>query len=169
MYNEIVYHEYAKDKEEGWESVSLPPYTELVGKRIAAFDYGLKRIGFAVCDELHITVTPRGVFQNDDRLWEYVFEALHHYRVDAVVIGVPYRHDNTSSPMIEATQEFARDFESRIALPVYLYDEAFSSRKAADLMMAGGMRKKKRRQKGATDRVAAAVILREFLDEASSQ
>lgn len=164
-----MYNEYATDQEEGCSIVSLPSYVELVGKRVAAFDYGLKRIGFAVCDELHITVTPRAVIQNDSRLWENVFDMLQRYKVEAVVIGVPYRHDNTSSPMIEATQEFAQDFESRISLPVYLYDEAFSSRKAAALMMAGGMPKKKRRQKGATDRVAAAVILREFLDETSNQ
>lgn len=147
----------------------IPPYTAIQGKRIAAFDYGLKRIGFAVCDELHITVTPRGVFDNDERLWGTINEALGGNRVEAVVIGIPYRHDNTVSPMMEAAHDFAIEFGSRIYLPVYLYDEAFSSRKAQALMVAGGMKKKKRRQKGSTDRVAAAVILREFLDEAAGR
>lgn len=147
----------------------IPPYIEIQGKRIAAFDYGLKRIGFAVCDELHITVTPRGVFENDERLWGSITEALGEHRVEAVVIGIPYRHDNTVSPMMEAAHDFAVEFGSRIHVPVYLYDEAFSSRKAQALMVAGGMKKKKRKQRGSTDRIAAAVILREFLDETAGR
>ncbi len=140
-------------------------YEHIRGKRVAAFDVGMKRIGFAVSDELHITATPRAVFETGDALWNDIATAIRLNRVDVVVVGVPYRHDGETTPMIEATRVFAREIETRLGLPVYLYDESFSSRNASALMVSGGMRKKKRRAKGATDRAAAAVILREFLDE----
>ncbi len=116
-------------------------------------------------DELHITATPRAVFETGDALWNEIATAIRLNRVDAVVVGVPYGHDNETTPMIEAAKVFAQEIETRSGLPVYLYDESFSSRNASALMVSGGMRKKKRREKGATDRAAAAVILREFLDE----
>ena len=140
-------------------------YEHIRGKRVAAFDVGMKRIGFAVSDELHITATPRAVFQTGESLWHEIAVALRMNRVDVVVVGVPYRHDEQSTPMIEAAQAFAHEVEARYGLPVYLFDESFSSRNASSLMVSGGMKKKKRRAKGATDRAAAAVILREFLDE----
>lgn len=146
-------------------------FSDLKGKRVAAFDVGMKRIGFAVSDELHITATPRDVFDASlgAVLWENIASALRTNRVDVIVVGVPYRHDGEISPMMEATQVFAREVEVRYGLPVYLYDESFSSRRASSIMVSSGMKKKKRREKGATDRTAAAVILREFLDEAGGR
>lgn len=140
-------------------------YQDIKGKRVAAFDVGLKRIGFAVSDELHITATPRAVFQTVDSLWEDIARALKLNRVDVVVVGVPYQQDGEMSTMVEATQAFAADLGARTGMPVYLYDESFSSRTASALMVLSGMKKKKRREKGTVDRTAAAVILRNFLDE----
>jgi putative Holliday junction resolvase len=137
----------------------------LKGKRIGALDFGLKRIGFAVCDELHIVVSPRGFFENTPELWQHLAEAFAKERLGAVVVGVPYRTDGTRTNIIDAVERFVDALRSRTALPVLTMDEAFSSRGAVQTMVRSGVKKKRRAEKGRTDAVAAAIILRDFLEE----
>jgi putative Holliday junction resolvase len=144
-------------------------HLSLRGKRIAALDYGTKRVGFAVCDELHITVSPRGFFDNDESnpelLWKQLAEAFAWERVGAILVGVPYRVDGAQTSVIEAIERFVGELHRRFALPVFTIDESFSSRRAVQTMVATGIKKKQRAAKGRTDAVAAALMLREFLEE----
>ncbi len=137
----------------------------LKGKRIGAVDYGLKRIGFAVCDELHITTSPRGVLQNTPDIWDNLLAAFAHERLGAVIVGVPYRVDGATTPFIETIEKFIVELRVRSGLLIIAVDESFSSRHAMQSMVASGVKKKQRAQKGRTDEVAAALILRDFLEE----
>jgi putative Holliday junction resolvase len=141
----------------------------LKGKRIGAIDYGLKRVGFAVCDEMHILASPRGFFANNteqpEKLWSELVVAVERERLGAVVVGVPYRLDGAQTPVIEAIERFVEEAKRRLALPVFTIDESFSSRNAVRTMVSSGVKKKQRAAKGRTDAVAAALILRDFLEE----
>lgn len=133
-----------------------------------ALDYGDARIGVAVCDELHIVVSTRPVIQNDEHVWTSITRRLSDDRIDMIVVGVPRRHDDTTSPIIERCEQFIVELRTRVGVDVIETDEAFSTQRAHEIMRSGGMSKKRRQQKGVKDQVAAAVILRDFLQEHAS-
>lgn len=137
----------------------------LHGKRIMALDYGEKRTGVAVCDELHIVVSSRPIIETDDRLVERLSQQIHTDRIQAVIVGVPEHHDGRLTPIIEKILAFVSVLREQMSIPVLTYDEAFSTRDARAVMVASGMKKKKRQTKGVKDQVAAAIILQRVLDE----
>ncbi len=138
---------------------------EIEKKRIAALDYGLARIGMAVCDEFHISVNTRPVIPNNEQMWEILLDQLRRDRIDLVLVGVPFKLDGTSSPIIEAIQTFIAELRTRIQIPVVEVDESFSTSRAREIMLGSGMKHKRRSTKGTKDAVAAAVILSDFLEE----
>jgi putative Holliday junction resolvase len=138
---------------------------ELRGKRIGALDYGQKRIGFAVCDELHIIASPRGFFASTLNLVGELLTAFERERLGAIIVGMPFQHDDSESPMMQEIHTFIDELREQTTLPVYVVDEAYSSREARQTMIHSGKKKRHRAEKGRTDEVAAALILREFLRE----
>jgi putative Holliday junction resolvase len=137
----------------------------LRGKRIMALDYGDARIGVAICDELQIVVSTRPVILNDDAVWTTIERRIQDDRINMIVVGVPRRHDDTSSPIIERCVQFIMHLRERTGIEVVEMDEAFSTQRARDIMRSSGMSKKRRQLKGVKDQVAAAVILRDFIEE----
>lgn len=138
----------------------------LKGLRLAGIDYGLKRVGCAVTDELHITFNPKLLLDpNKDDFWEKLLDFLNNDNIGAIVVGVPYRDDDIENPLIDTIKIFIDQLKEKSGLDVYEQDESFSSVGAASLMVSMGKKKKKRAEKGQKDMVAAAIILRDFLKE----
>lgn len=142
---------------------------DIKGKKIGAIDYGKKRIGFAKCDIFHVTVTPVTTFiTTDANYFEDIINTIQNENIDALVIGIPLLHDNSESAISEEIKIFAEKLKRITGLNVYFQDEAYSSKIAVQTMVEIGSKKKKRRTKGSTDRFAAAIILRDFLQENES-
>jgi putative Holliday junction resolvase len=138
----------------------------LKGKRLGALDYGRKRVGFAVCDELHIVVSPRRVFDfSSDTFWEEILGELTSEKIAALVVGVPYRLDEQETDVISEIFAFINDLKEKTGLEVFEFDESFSTVRSAETMLAIGKKKKKRAEKGNKDKIAAAIILRDFIQE----
>lgn len=137
----------------------------LKNKRIAAIDYGTRRIGLAVCDHLHITVTPK---QTIDSQHENKIDALLQFikkeKIEALVIGIPFREDSRNDEFIHEIRDFAHLIQELTDLNVYEYDESYSTVSATQTMIEIGHKKKKRRVKANKDMIAAAIILRSFLE-----
>ncbi|MFM8770479.1 MAG: Holliday junction resolvase RuvX [Candidatus Kapaibacterium sp.] len=140
----------------------------LRGKRLMAFDFGLKRIGVAVCDELHIIVSTRPVIDNTPQVLDEVKRRVMQERCEALFIGVPRLHDDRSTPIIEAALAFISSVREHVSIPVFEVDEAFSTQEARQRMIRSGMKKKQRQQRGVKDQFAAAVILDGVLEELRS-
>jgi len=140
----------------------------LRGKRLCALDVGMKRIGVAVCDELHIVVSTRPIIENTPTAIEELQQRCAADRIDALIIGVPRLHDDRVTPIIEAIQQFIERVRQAVSLPVYEADEAFSTKEARSIMVSSGVKKKKRQTTGVKDQMAAAVILRDVLEEIRS-
>jgi putative Holliday junction resolvase len=140
---------------------------ELQGKRIVALDFGLRRIGWAVCDELHLSVTPGGVLQyRHADFWERLQAILTAERAELILVGMPAGSDSPrTAPVIAALRQFVAQLRQRFPLPVFVYDETGSTRQAHETMRQLGIPRKKREQRGQADRMAAAVILWSFLQE----
>lgn len=140
----------------------------LRGKKLCALDYGERRIGVAVCDEMHVVVSTRPIIDNTPDVLEKVLERCTADRIEAIIVGVPWHHDDRSTPIIERILEFVTELRLKASIPVIEADEAFSTKEARMIMVGNGTKKKKRQTKGVKDQVAAAVILRDVIEEIHS-
>ena len=135
-------------------------------KRLVCIDFGLKRCGIAVCDEFHITSSPRGLLiYNSAGFWNELINILLNEKPAAIIVGVPIRLDGLKTKLIEEIEKFIVELSVKSNLEVISYDESFSSKIATQTMIEIGIKKKKRSRKGSTDKIAACVILRDFLNE----
>jgi putative Holliday junction resolvase len=133
------------------------------GSRILALDYGTKRVGVALSDELGWTAQPLETFERRtlDRDVAHVASLVQAHSVREVVLGFPLQLDGREGPAIQAMRTFAEHLERGLPVPLVLWDERLTTKAAEDLLIAANVSRKKR--KGAVDRVAAAILLQSYL------
>lgn len=133
--------------------------------RILGLDYGSRRIGVAISDELGMTA--QGVAtvarKNRETDLEAIAALVRRYAVEKIVIGYPLRLDGSEGIQCEKINRFARRLEDRFSLPVLLRDETLTTVEAEEILRDRGVRPEKRRE--VIDRVAAAIILQGYLDK----
>ncbi|PSB57350.1 Holliday junction resolvase RuvX [Chamaesiphon polymorphus] len=135
--------------------------------RVAALglDVGSKRIGVAGCDGLGLIATGittiwRSSFQEDiAQLTQIIAER----EVEILVIGLPYTMDGKIGSQAKQVQKFARRVAAEIALPIEYVDERLTSYAAEQMMKDANISVSQ--NKATIDRIAAAVILQQWLDE----
>lgn len=151
----------------------------LLGRdRILAVDYGRVRIGLAIADaETRMAqplTTMERINRNEDmrRLRELVREQ----GVKQIVVGLPLRLDGSRGEMAEEVERFAERVRKQIGVPVEMADERLTSWEAERLLeevqgrfihdekLTGGKKPAKSQARMTVDAVAAAVILKEYLD-----
>ena len=131
--------------------------------RILALDYGTKRIGVALSDELGWTAQPLETFERRtvDRDIAQIAALVRSHEVARVILGLPLQLDGRQGPAIEAMREFTAKLEAGLPVPLVLWDERLTTKAAEDLLIAADVSRKKR--KGAVDRIAAAILLQSYL------
>jgi putative Holliday junction resolvase len=132
--------------------------------RILGLDYGGRRIGVAICDELGITAQGAAIINRKNREADLdaVADLVRRYDIERIVIGYPLRLDGSEGIQCEKINRFCRRLEARLSLPVIRRDETLSTKEAEEILRRIGSRPKKR--KGIVDRVAASIILQGYLD-----
>ncbi|MBN2516141.1 MAG: Holliday junction resolvase RuvX [Deltaproteobacteria bacterium] len=132
--------------------------------RILGIDYGSKRLGLAVCDELGLTAQGLTTItrKNRERDLEEIETVIKQYHVEKIVVGFPLRLDGTEGIQCEKVNRFVDILESRFLLPIVKWDETLSTREAEQILIEANMSRKKR--KGVVDKLAAAIILQGYLD-----
>ncbi|NPU83273.1 MAG: Holliday junction resolvase RuvX [Syntrophaceae bacterium] len=132
--------------------------------RILGLDYGEKRIGVAVSDELGITAQGLTVLERKNRRadMEALRRLIEEYEVEKIVVGYPVRMDGTKGIQCEKVDRFARRLEETFGLPVLLQEELLTTKEAEEILRAAGTGRKKR--KAVVDKLAAVLILRSYLD-----
>lgn len=139
---------------------------KIKGKRLAAFDWGAVRVGWAVCDELHIVVSTKGVFmQQSPTFWADILNGIEKEKIELILVGIPIRVDEETTPVIKKIKKFISSLQHRTQLEVIEVDEAFTSKRAKETLIEIGTRRKQRQDKTKLDEVSAAIMLREFLLE----
>lgn len=136
-----------------------------------AIDYGQKRVGFAVTDELQICANPLDtipVAQAFDFLKKY----LQTEKVDVIVIGEPRKLDNTPSDSTRYIEPFVNRLRKELpnispTTTIARVDERFTSRMAFQSMIDAGLKKKDRQNKALIDKVSAAIILQTYMEQQS--
>ena len=131
--------------------------------RILALDYGTKRIGVALSDELGWTAQPLETFERRtlDRDIAHIASLVKSHEVGKVVLGLPLQLDGRQGPAIHAMREFVAKLEEGISVPIVRWDERMTTKAAEELLIAADVSRKKR--KGTVDRVAAAILLQSYL------
>ena len=132
--------------------------------RILAIDYGQKRVGLAVTDELQMIANGLTTIHVKD-IWTYLTNYFKTENVDKVVIGEPKDMSGRPSDASRVIEPFVKGFKRKYPdIEVYRFDERFTSKIAMDSMIAGGLSKSKRQNKELVDTISATLILQSFME-----
>jgi len=135
--------------------------------RILCIDYGRKRCGVAVTDSLRIVANGIDTVPAA-RLIDWLRSYTSRENVDLIIVGRPTTlRGEPSESMTYITPFVARLRKELPDIPVEFFDERFTSTLAHKAMLDGGMRQKARRDKATVDRIAAAIILNDYLQSKS--
>ncbi len=135
-----------------------------MGSRILALDYGTKRIGVALSDELGWTAQPLETIERRtlDRDLAHIQQLVQIHEVKQVLVGLPLRLTGEVGPAAQGVQGFVARLSEALSVPVVTWDERLTTKEAEDLLIAADVSRKKR--KGVVDRVAAAILLQGYLE-----
>ncbi|MBQ7210951.1 MAG: Holliday junction resolvase RuvX [Paludibacteraceae bacterium] len=132
--------------------------------RILAIDYGRKRTGLAVTDPAQMIASPLETIATAE-LPSWLDEYFRKEQVETVVIGMPRRMNNQPSESYTYIEPFIRMFRKRFPqVDLQTFDERFTSVLAHRAMIEGGMKRKQRQDKTVVDKIAACIILEDYLN-----
>jgi len=131
--------------------------------RILAIDFGVKRTGIAVTDELQIIASGLTTVPTDELL-SFLENYFNEEDVALVIVGEPKRMNNENSAVESSILEFINKFETKFSdIPLQRVDERFTSKMAFQTMIDGGLKRKQRKDKGLIDKISATIILQSYL------
>ena len=131
--------------------------------RILAIDYGSKRTGIAVTDELQLIASGLTTVQTHG-LMPFLSTYFSGQKVDTIVIGEPTQRDGAPSSIEGNIQNFIKGFSLKFPnIAIVRVDERFTSKMAFQTMIDSGLKKKQRQNKALVDEISATIILQQFL------
>jgi putative Holliday junction resolvase len=133
---------------------------------VLALDPGARRIGVAISDPTGTLAQPLETIERPgprstahlDRVAALVRE----HGVERIVIGLPLHMDGSAGAEAEAARRLGAEIAERTGVPVDYQDERWTTREAERTLRDLGT--KGRKLRGQADRVAAALVLRTWLD-----
>jgi len=133
-------------------------------RRILAIDYGRKRIGLALSDELQLTAQPLLVLKRVNRRDDLrrLRDVCRTQGVARILVGHPLHISGETGEMAEEAARFAARLRKELGIEVDLVDERLTSWEAAQMMAETAS--SSRRRASSLDDVAAAIFLREYLE-----
>ena len=132
--------------------------------RILAIDYGQKRVGLAVTDELRMIAGSLATVHSKDVI-TFLKDYTTREKVDCFVVGYPLTMQNQLSESARFTEPFVKQLQKTFpGIPVERIDERFTSKMASAAILQSGAKKKDRQNKGLVDKVSAVIILQSYLE-----
>lgn len=137
--------------------------------KILGLDYGDRRIGVSISDDLGWTAQGLEVIERRKEGQDLlrIAELVKQYGVEEIVVGLPKNMNGTIGPRGELCQAFASELNEKFQLPIHLWDERLSTVAAERTLLEADVSRKKR--KGVVDKLAAALILQNYLDSKSKR
>jgi putative Holliday junction resolvase len=133
--------------------------------RVAAIDYGRKRIGIAICDAHRILSSPLCVrITTGDAAADAAFfrQLATDEGIAGFVVGLPVHADGSDSRMSVEVERFGGWLATETGLPVVFHDERYSSREASGLLAGSGLSRGRKKER--SDAIAAHVVLSAWLE-----
>lgn len=148
-----------------WAKVGLKlNYLLCTMPRIIAIDYGTKRCGIAVTDNLQITANPLDTL-HPEQLFDFFTTYFQENEVSTLVVGAPFRMSGEASKVESEIVGFIRKFKKQYPeIQVEREDERFTSKMASQTIASLGIPKNKRKDKSLVDKMSATLILQSFLN-----
>ena len=136
--------------------------------RILAIDYGIKRCGIAVTDELQIIASGLDTVPTKE-IFSFLTRYVKEENVETFVVGEPKQMNNTVSESHNIIETFVSKLKTTFPkIPVERVDERFTSKMAFQSMIDGGLKKKQRQNKALIDQVSATIILQSYMEKRNS-
>ena len=133
--------------------------------RILALDYGTKRTGVAVTDELQIIASGLTTVETG-KLLPFLKEYFTNESVDLVIVGEPKQKDGNHSNVEEHILKFITKFNHAFPeMNMERMDERFTSKMAFQTMIDSGLNKRQRQNKALVDEISATIILQDYLNK----
>jgi putative Holliday junction resolvase len=132
--------------------------------RLLGLDFGTKRIGVALSDEMGWTAQGLTTIQRQGNRKdiEKIGRLVEEHGVEGIVLGLPYNMDGSEGKAAEAVRKFAALLEERLKITVHLWDERLSSWEAEGILKEAEVKPRKRKQ--VVDKLAATLILKSYLE-----
>ncbi len=131
--------------------------------RILAIDYGQKRTGIAVTDELQIIASGLTTIPSNTAI-DFLKDYFAKEKVEAVHIGEHKQMHGQPSESASIIKGFVTHFTNHFPdMKVIRVDERFTSKMAFQTMIDSGLSKKQRQNKGLIDEISATIMLQDYL------
>ena len=132
--------------------------------RLLAIDYGTKRTGIAVSDQLKIIANGLTTIPTHT-LFDFLTDFFGKEDVEKVIIGLPKQVNNELSQNMRHIKPFVEKFKKTYPqIPIEYYDERFTSKIAQQVILDGGVKKKDRQNKSLIDKISATIILQDYME-----
>jgi putative Holliday junction resolvase len=133
--------------------------------RILALDYGLKRTGLAVTDDLQIIASGLKTVPTKE-IFTFLENYLEIEEVELFLVGEPKQMNYTASEVEKHIAPFIKRLNLKFPkIPIQRIDERFTSKMAFQAMIDGGLKKKQRQNKALIDQISATIILQTYLEQ----
>jgi putative Holliday junction resolvase len=135
-----------------------------MSRRVVAVDLGTRRIGVAVTDGLGLTAQPHATIarHGGQRDLDAIAAVVREVDAERLVLGLPLGPGGEVGRPARSVQAFAERLRAVLPVPVELVDESYSTVEAEEVLLQADLSRARRKQ--VVDRLAAAVILRRWLD-----
>jgi putative Holliday junction resolvase len=132
--------------------------------RILAIDYGKKRVGLAVTDEMKIIANSIGTLHSQEVI-NFLIKYVSKENVECFVVGEPKQMDYSESESVKYIEPFIKQLKKVFPdIPVKRFDERFTSKMALQTMIDAGLKKKDRQNKALVDSISATIILQSYME-----
>ncbi len=131
--------------------------------RLLAIDYGSKRTGIAITDELQLIASGLTTVSTSE-LIPFLKDYFNAEEVELVIIGEPKQKDGSHSHIENEISKFIKRLNEVFPnLVIKRMDERFTSKMAFQTMIDSGLKKKQRQDKALIDEISATIILQDYL------
>ncbi len=132
--------------------------------RVLGLDLGERRIGVALSDDLGLTAQGLTVLQRKGPKADVraVCRLAAEHEVGTIVVGLPLTLRGARGPQAQGAEVFAEALRRRLAVPVELVDERFTTAQGERMLLQADVSRRRRKQ--VLDQVAAQLILQQYLD-----
>ena len=131
--------------------------------RILGLDFGEKRTGIAVTDELQIIASGLATVETPHVI-SFLEEYIKKERVELFVVGQPKNLKNEASQSASLVNNMSKKLQENFPeIRIVEIDERFTSKMAFQTMIDSGLSKKQRQNKALIDEISATIILQSYL------
>ncbi|MDR3327934.1 MAG: Holliday junction resolvase RuvX [Prevotellaceae bacterium] len=133
--------------------------------RILSIDYGSKRTGIAVSDPLQIIAGALTTIETPNLIF-FLKDYFSKEKVEKIVFGYPKHLNNQPADIVKDIEKICNKIKEEFPnVAIDFIDERFTSKIAFNTMIKSGINKKQRQNKALIDKIAATIILEDYLNE----